>query len=106
MQFRPYHADSCRVEWLRCPSTHGVYLPLDAFKGDTAHYLHANHVSLGEGLDFIATIYPLDCALFWKMAMHKGNVIVDLTNDKDLIDNKAKPYYPTTVDEEMIFSIG
>ena len=104
-EFLPYHPDSCRVQWLLCPSEHTVDLPLDAFiSEDTAPYIHANHVSLGKGLDFIATIYPLDCALFWKMAMHKGNAVVDLTNDKDLVRNKATPYYPTSVGEEITFN--
>lgn len=66
-------------------------------------YIHANAVQLGEGLNFIATIYPYTQVLFWAMAMQVGNVIVDVTNQNDITGRGLKMYYPQNINETCLF---
>lgn len=101
LPFMPCDPKSCRVNWVLCPAKTRV--DMSPIFATTTPYIHANTVSLGDGLNFIATIYPLDHTLFWAMALHKGNAIVDLTNNNDLSRNKVDPYYPSKLNEVCLF---
>jgi protein tyrosine phosphatase len=63
----------------------------------TKPYLHANFVDL-EDHNFIAAQYPLeDLSIrygFWNSCWKYVSLIVDLTNQEDMLKSKMTPYYP------------
>lgn len=99
LPYLPIDARCCRCNWIYCPAKTVVLPPKES-----GEYIHANTVSLGEGLDFIATIYPFkNRAWFWQMVQMKGNLIVDVTNKNDLSTRSIKPYYPTVENETISY---
>lgn len=77
---------------IRCPENTAVYLMIDYEK----KYLHANIVEMEEGEPLYLTQYPYRGSnfLFWKLAMKKSNLIVDLMR-KDDLKNYERKNYPT-----------
>lgn len=98
----PIDKRSCRVNWIFSPEKTNV--KLDSYPEKEHGYIHANYISLGEGLNFIGTIYPLHRGAFWSMVYQEGNVVVDITNKNDLKRNTVKPYYPQKIGETCIYN--
>ncbi len=87
LTYLPLNLASCRFEDILCPShTH-----VNVLGSNSWNYLHANHVKL-EGKHFIATQYPLQVELFWRMCQ-KTSLILDLTNSGDM-KRGLIPYVP------------
>ena len=87
LSYVPLNLASCRFADILCPShTHVRVLGSNSW-----NYLHANHVKL-EGKHFIATQYPMQMELFWRMCQ-KTSLILDLTNSGDMKKGLI-PYAP------------
>lgn len=94
---------SChRLNDIFCPQQTAVQMDgMDDF-----YFLHANQVNI-EGNQFIATQYPIlgiGFYWFWKMALQKSALIVDLTNDEDKKLRGMNSYYPESKEKPVCFS--
>lgn len=100
LPYLPINDKCCRSTWIYCPRKTVVFPP-----NTSGEYIHANTVCLGNGLNFISTIYPHDLnrALFWEMVQLKGNSIIDVTNDKDKTSRSLIPYYPSEINQVICF---
>jgi protein tyrosine phosphatase len=99
--YLPYTEQSCRCSWIFCPSKTNVNVT--SFPKEEYGYIHANTVSLGKGLNFIATIYPYQRTMFWSMVLEHGNSILDVTNENDLERNSVTPYYPQAERQRYVY---
>lgn len=85
----PYNYREHRFDDVFCP----VHTAVDYAKsesGNATFYIHANRVKLPNGKTFIAAQVNLQHNKFWKAALLHTDLIVDLTNGREI-----KAYYPS-----------
>lgn len=96
------YKSSHRLHDIFCPQKTAVKMD-----GMNEHYfLHANQLNI-EGNQFIAAQYPLSGIgfyWFWKMALQKSALIVDLTNDEDKKLRGMNSYYPESKEKPVCYS--
>ena len=95
-EYLPFDRSYCRNTWIRCIAK--TSLPITGKNGE---FIHANTVNLPGDIRCIATIYPLIKELFWSTCMLKTNVIIDLTNDRDIKRNSLELYYPNEIGQTI-----
>ncbi|MFT4553550.1 MAG: protein tyrosine phosphatase [Chlamydiales bacterium] len=75
-----YHtSEDLEHRFARVPCPCSTSIPISSDEG--IRFLHANRVSMPDGLTYIATQYPLENQhdLFWDLCWEECNLIVDLT---------------------------